>query len=557
MNWDVTKEIAFAIFGFLGGFGMFIFGMHTMADGLQKAAGGRMKSLLSLLTKNRFLAITVGALVTAIIQSSSATTVMIVGFVNAGLMNLVQAVGVIMGANIGTTITSWIVSSQEWAAFLKPTEIAPLAIFVGALFMFFSKEEKHKKFGGIAVGFGLIFLGLEGMSGAIKPYRDSQVFKDMFIVLGGNPFFGVLAGFLVTAVIQSSSASVGILQSMALLNLVPWNAAVFIILGQNIGTTVTAMLSSIGTNRTAKRAAIIHLMFNIVGTLIFLVGGIVFFNVINKTIGDQIISATEISVFHTIFNVGSTLLLFPFANLLVKVSERIIQGKDIEPVEEGEITLRHLDERILETPSFAVENAIKEVVRMGEISANNVKLAIETLDTQNVDNVHKVLQVEKEINQLEHLITEYLIKISNTNLTERQYTVVSHLFQTVTDIERVADHAANIVELADDNRINGIRYSESANQELREMSKFCIETLELAIQIRESNEFSAVHKIEEREEYIDTLQDRLRYSHIDRLSKGLCLPKSGISYLDVVGHLERISDHALNIAEYVRDEFVL
>lgn len=557
MNVELVQEIMFAVFAFLGGFGMFMYGMHTMAEGLQKAAGGRMKSLLGMLTRNRLMAVTMGAVITAIIQSSSATTVMVVGFVNAGIMNLTQAVGVIMGANIGTTITSWIVSSSEWASFLKPKEIAPLAIFAGALLLFFSKNETHKKIGGIIVGFGMIFLGLEAMSGAITPYRESAVFTDAFLILGRNPIFGVFAGFAVTAIIQSSSASVGILQSLAILGLVPWNAAVFIILGQNIGTCVTAMLSSIGANKIAKRAAIIHLMFNIVGTFIFLIGSLIFFNFINTTIGNEIISITQISVFHTIFNISNTVILFPFAGLLVKVSERLIPGVDEEGKDESSVTLRHLDDRILETPSFAVENAIKEVVRMGEITIANVNLASNTLITKEITDIEKVRNVEKDINMLEQLITGYLIKLNNTPLTERQQLVVTHLFHTVHDIERCADHAANIVELAEYNIENHVDFSETAIEQLNNISVYTIDTLKLAITIRENNDYKSVHKVEDREEHIDDLEEDLRNSHIQRLSNFECQPKASVVFLDVISHFERISDHALNIADYVKDEFVI
>lgn len=553
-NAEFIQEILFQLFAFIGGFGMFLYGMNIMAEGLQKSAGSKMKSLLGMLTSNRLLAVLMGATITAIIQSSSATTVMVVGFVNASLLNLSQAVGVIMGANIGTTITSWIVSSSEWAAFLKPKEIAPLAIGIGAVLMFFSKKKSKKQIGEIIIGFGLIFIGLELMGDSVSQYRDSPAFEQAFLLLGRNPIFGVLAGFVVTAVIQSSSASVGILQTLAGNGMVPWNAAVYIILGQNIGTCVTAMLSSIGASKTAKRAAVIHLMFNLAGTVLFVVGSVVFFKFINHTIGSQIISQTDISVFHTIFNVANTLLLFPFANLLVRLSERLVPGEDQLESSESAVALRHLDDRILETPSFAVENAIKEVVNMANIACANVELATRALIEKDKELVERVKQTEKNVNKLDQLITGYLIKINNTSLTERQQIVVTHLFNTVNDIERIGDHAANIVELAEYNEFGDLQFSAQAIEELSEMADYTLETIKIAITSRANNDHKLVHTVEKREDRIDDMEEELREKHIKRLSNYECEPKSSVVYLDVISHYERISDHALNMAYYVKDE---
>ena len=355
------------LFRFIGGLGMFLYGMNVMADGLQKSAGGRMRHLLGVLTKNRILGILLGAAVTAVIQSSSATTVMVVGFVNAGLMNLTQAAGIIMGANIGTTITAWVVSMSEWGSILKPEFFAPLLIGIGAFLVLFSKKEKPRELSEILIGFGLLFIGLSFMSGAITPYRDAPVFSEAFRILGGSPVLGILTGLVVTAVIQSSSASVGILQTLAANGVVTWNSAIYITLGQNIGTCVTALLSSLGAHRTARRAAVIHLLFNVMGAVLF--GGIMFglFS-LNRTWAAASINSVQISVFHTVFNVTNTIILFPFANWLVKMSGILVKGEEEEePEEAASMQLPHLDERILETPSFAVEYAAKEVVRMGEL----------------------------------------------------------------------------------------------------------------------------------------------------------------------------------------------
>ncbi len=551
-----TTDLIFIIFGFIGGFGMFIYGMNIMAEGLQTSAGNKMKNLLGMLTNNRILAVTVGALVTAIIQSSSATTVMVVGFVNAGLLKLTQAVGVIMGANIGTTITSWLVSSNEWSQFLKPSKLAPFAIGIGAIILFFCKSNKKKHIGEIIIGFGLLFIGLDMMKDAISPFKDCEAFKNAFLVLGKNPVLGILIGAAVTAIIQSSSASVSILQTLAALALVPWNAAVYIILGQNIGTCITAMLSSIGANKTAKRAAYIHLLFNVIGSVLFAIITIIYLNIINVSLGNRNITSTEISIFHTIFNITVTLVLFPFANRLVNLSKRIVKGSDIVTVGEPQMALKHMDERILETPSFAVENAIKEVVNMGQLSLKNTKLATEALLEKDKNKIECVIKSEKDINALEKLITEYLVKISNTSLSEHQNIIVTNLFHTINDIERVGDHAENIAELAQYYLDNDCTFSETALVEFRNISRIAIETLEYAIKARETENTEYIRKVEQNEELVDTLEEELREKHINRLSNNICDSSTGVVFLDSINNYERISDHALNIAYYIKDEII-
>ncbi|TCT16187.1 phosphate:Na+ symporter [Natranaerovirga pectinivora] len=544
------------IITFIGGFAIFLYGMNQMGKGLQKAAGNKMKQLLAVLTNNRFLGVIVGALVTAIVQSSSATTVMIVGFVNAGLLNLTQAVGVIMGANIGTTITSWVVAMGEWSKYLKPDNMAPVAIAIGAYLMFFTKDKKKKQIGEIFVGFGMLFIGLGFMSDAVKPYRTSPVFKEAFKAFGENPFLGILVGAVVTFLVQSSSASVGILQTIAAATFLPFNAAVYIILGQNIGTCMTALLSSIGANKTAKRAAYIHLLFNIIGTIIFTVGIIIFFTYINPEMGYTETTMTSISIFHTIFNVGSTLLLFPFASYLVHLSGKIVRGQDKPDASNQDTVLRHLDERILETPSFAVENAIKEVVYMGRLAIENTKIATEALLERDVEKYQKAKENEKHINKIERLITDYLVKISNTSINEHQKQIVNNLFNSINDIERVGDHAENIAELAEYHMANDLYLSDDALQELTQMIQKTIETIELAIDARENEDIEAIRKVIQNEEIVDTLEEELRERHIKRLSQNLCTATTGVVFLDTISNLERISDHALNIAYYVKDEIL-
>ena len=543
------------LFSFVGGLGMFLFGMNIMADGLQQSAGGKMKQLLGYLTNNRVLGVLVGAIVTAIIQSSSATTVMVVGFVNAGILNLTQAVGVIMGANIGTTITAWLVSASEWGSFLKPETFAPLLMGIGAFILLFTKNKKACMVANVLVGFGLLFIGLDGMSAAIKVYRDSPIFAQAFATLGGNPILGILTGAVVTAIIQSSSASVGILQALALNGIVSWPAAIFITLGQNIGTCVTALLSSLGANRTAKRAAVIHLSFNVFGAIVFGILGTIGFSTFLSGMVSQAITSTGISIFHTVFNVTNTLILFPFAGLLVKVSDLIVRGKDEVLDEEDEI-LHHLDERILETPSFAVENAVKEVVRMGEIVAENLKHAMDGMLLENPEEapIQEIMKRELFINKIEKRLTEYLVKISNLSLTEAQNRTVDNLFYTVSDIERVGDHADNLAEFIQYRIDHGISFSESARAEFAAMCDSVEKCFKNAIKARETEEMEYIRSVIKLEDEVDTMEEELREKHIDRLSAGKCTADVGVIFLDAISNLERVADHAVNIAGYVKDE---
>ncbi|NLZ83206.1 MAG: Na/Pi cotransporter family protein [Clostridiales bacterium] len=549
-----TIEILELIFVFAGGLGMFIYGMNMMGDGLQKSAGNKMKRLLGYLTNNRLVAVIVGAVVTGIMQSSSATTVMVVGFVNAGIMNLSQAVGVIMGGNIGTTVTAWLVSMNEWGSIFSPDFFAPMLLAIGAFVIMMSKKQKKKDIAEILVGFGILFIGLNFMSGVIKPYSNAPIFVNAFKMLGSNPLLGVLVGAIVTAIIQSSSASVGILQTLAMSSSVTWSSAIFITLGQNIGTCITALLSSVGANRTAKRAAIIHLSFNVIGTVI--IGTIMFFVFkVNSTFAHSQINSVEISIFHTIFNVSNTIILFPFANWLVKLSGLIIPDKEIEHmVDETTVTLRHLDDRILETPSFAVVNSIKEVVHMGEITLNNLRDSVEALLRNDEVKARKVLETEKVIDALQKIITEYLIKINNLSLTEKQHYVVNDLFYTITNIERVGDHAENLADLALEKIKDDIYLSDEAYKELEDISYQTIDSFDYSIRARDTEEENYIREVEKLEKNVDILKDKLRQRHIDRLSKGLCTSENGVIFIDALINLERISDHSLNIVNYVDKE---
>ena len=547
------------VFGFLGGLGMFLYGMNIMADGMQKTAGSRMSSFLGMLTNNRLLAVALGAVITAIIQSSGATTVMVVGFVSAGVLDLSQAVGVIMGANIGTTITAWIVSlSQLGDSFevMKPSFYAPLIIGIGALLLVFAKTQRRKTIGEIMIGLGLLFMGLDFMSGSINPYTDAPIFARAFALLGGNPLLGMLIGALVTAVLQSSSASVGILQTLAMNGIVTTNAAIYITLGQNIGSCVTAMLSSIGGNRTAKRAAVIHLAFNVIGAAVFGVLSFVVFTIRPAVAGSHI-NAVEISVFHTVFNVAMATLLFPFANYLVKMSGLIVKERaeaNPEEDEESAATLRHLDERIFESPAFAVDTAALEVVHMGQLTMGNVKKSLDAILTGNLEEIEDVYKIEKTINNMEKMLTEYLIKVDNLSLTERQKKVVNNLFYSVSDIERIGDHAENLAEQAQYMVKNSLDFTETGMQDLEAISGSVIKSFQYAIAARQTGNMDLVRKVSQYEDDVDSQEEELREKHIERLSSGQCQPSAGVVFLDIISNLERISDHAYNLAGYVKDE---
>lgn len=553
---SITGNIS-NLFGFLGGLGMFLYGMNIMADGMQKTAGGKMSQFLGMLTNNRIMAVCLGALITAIIQSSGATTVMVVGFVSAGVLNLTQAVGVIMGANIGTTITAWIVSlSQIGDAMevMKPVFYAPLLIGIGSLMILFTKKQKYHTIGEILVGLGLLFMGLEFMSDSISPYTDAPIFSRAFEVLGGNPLLGMVIGALVTALLQSSSASVGILQTLALNGVVTTNAAIYITLGQNIGSCVTAMLSSMGGSRTAKRAAVMHLSFNVIGSLLFGIIGFVLF-MTHPALAVRNISAMEISMFHTVFNLVNTTLLFPFANQLVTLSGILVKEKE-EPEEDSDeaAALKHLDERIFESPAFAVETAALEVIHMGQITMGNVKRAIDAVITGELEDIQEVYKVEQTINHMEKMLTEYLIKIDNLSLTEYQKQVVNDLFYSVSDIERVGDHAENLAESAEYLAKRGLKFSGTGIDDLREISDSVLKGFSCAIEARRTGNMEAVRKVSKYEDQVDGLEEDLREKHIERLSRGECVPSAGVIFLDIISNLERISDHAYNLAGYIKKE---
>ena len=553
-----------SLFSLFGGLGMFLYGMTVMSDGMQKAASSKMSKFLNIVTENRVMAVILGAGITALVQSSSATTVMVVGFVNAGILNLSQSVGIIMGANIGTTITAWMVSltqvSGSALSIFKPEFFAPLLVGFGSFRLLFGKKGNDDLLADFCVGVGLIFIGLEFMSSAVSPYANSPIFSRAFQIMGGNPILGILTGAVVTGLIQSSAASVSILQTLALSGAVPRAAGFYITLGQNIGTCVTAMISSAGASRTAKRAAMIHLLFNVTGAVLF---GILIFlmSLPFANFFQGRLSPVEISMFHTIFNISCTIVLYPFADLLVALSGKLVleTKKDKEEAEnpnhytEVEKSLiQHLDLRILESPAIAIAAAKSEVVNMARITEENIHHATDILLEEKTEEIPEIFKQEKVIDNMQKLLTEYLIHIGNLSLNEMQKLEVNNMFNTITDIERAGDHAENIAEQAKFAEEHAISFSEIGQDDIRKISKTVIESFHASIEAFEKNDLDMVVKTAHLEDQVDEMEEDMRETHIERLNSGACAPQAGVVFLDVISDLERISDHADNIAGYVK-----
>ncbi len=527
------------VFSLLGGLGMFLYGMKMMSDGLEAVAGDRMRRVLEVLTNKRIAAVGVGAAVTCIIQSSSATTVMVVGFVNAGLMTLLQATGVIMGANIGTTITAQLIA-------FKLSDIAPLILFIGMIMTVFIKKRKYSRIGDIILGFGILFVGLSLMSTAMVPLQNDVAFRN-FLISFKSPIVGVFVGTAFTAIIQSSSASVGILQAFAMLGLIDLNSAVYVILGQNIGTCVTAILASIGTCSNSKRAAGIHLMFNIIGTIIYLAVLAVFPQIITwlQSLSPDNISR-QIANFHTLFNVSVTLILFPFANQMVRLVTLIIPEKKEEGMVEKKLV--YLDERIAQTPAIALSQTLKELKRMGVAAYDNLSLSLESFFELNEQKAQKVMVIEDTIDFLSSNITNYLIDFRGMELSDSDLKIMGSLHHVIIDMERIGDFAENIAEYSITLADNREKLSPEAQQELMLMAEKTKKVLSESLDIFETRDKSKLEEIEKLEQEVDDMQRAYINNHIHRLQEELCNPHSGVVFTNMVSTLERISDHAVNIA---------
>lgn len=529
------------IINLMGGLGLFLFGMNLMGDGLQKSAGSKLKKIIELLTSNTIMGVLVGMVVTMVIQSSSATTVMVVGFVNAGIMTLGQAIGVIMGANIGTTITAQLVS-------LDIDFLAPVALGIGIVIYMFSKKPKSRHIAEILIGFGILFTGMDFMKDAVKPLAEYQGFTDMLVSFGHKPILGVLMGFAITAIVQSSSASMGMLIALASQGLIPITAALPILYGENIGTCVTSLISSIGASRNARRAAIMHLTFNIIGSLIFmflLSGPIVKL----VTYLDPNDAARQIANAHTLFNILNVLILLPFAKLIVKLAMKLVPENDSE--EDDEKAVKYIDDRMIETPSIALSNAVKETLRMGEKAKDSLNLSMEALLEISKDKVELSFKREKLINELQKSILNYLLKLSKASLNDDSREVVDGLFNTVNDIERIGDHAENIAELAQSFIESKKGFSDEGKAELINMYNKVISAYTYALEAMRTSNVDLACKVIKMEEQVDIMEKSCRANHMNRLNSNSCSIDNGVIYLDVVSNLERVSDHAVNIAQQV------
>lgn len=534
------------VIGIMGGLGLFLFGMNLMGEALEKAAGNKLKKIIELLTSNIFMGVIIGTLVTAVIQSSSATTVMVVGFVNAGIMTLPQAVGVIMGANIGTTVTAQLVS-------INMDGLAPVALGIGIILYLFGGKPKTKHIAEVLIGFGILFTGMDFMKEAVKPLAEYSGFTNALLTFGKYPILGLLLGFGITAIIQSSSASMGMLVVLASQGLIPLNSALPILYGQNIGTCVTSLLSSIGASISAKRAALIHLIFNILGTIIFLL----FLNkivVAGVTYMDPNNVARQIANVHTIFNIASTLILLPFNKIIIKMATRLIPDNHAE--DDDVKVVKFIDDRIIETPSIALVNVEKETLRMGEKAKQSLDSAMKGIMEKSEKDLSSTLKKEKIINELQKTILNYLLKLSKAPLNEESREVIDSLFNTVNDIERIGDHAENLAELGESSIANGVTFSEQAKSELNDMYNKVLSTYTYALESMRTSDVDLACKVIKMEEQVDIMEKSCRINHVRRLNNNMCSIDTGIIYLEIITNLERISDHAVNIAQQVISQSV-
>ena len=554
----------FDLLSMIGGLALFLYGMNLMGDGLAKASGGRMESILEKLTGNSVKAVLLGAGVTAVIQSSSATTVMVVGFVNSGIMRLEQAVGVIMGANVGTTITSWILSltgiesSSFLVRLLKPTSFSPVLAIIGVAMLLFSKKEKRQSVASILIGFAVLMFGMDTMSAAVKPLAQEPAFTGILTAFS-NPVLGMLAGVGLTAVIQSSSASVGILQALCLSGAVGYNTAIPIILGQNIGTCVTAMISGVGASRNARRAALVHLYFNIIGTVVFMGVFYLLDAAFQFPFMEKPADALGIAVVHSCFNVSATLLLLPFSRGLVKLACLTTGGGVQEQSHQEDEVLQHLDPRFLNTPAYAIEQSRNVAVSMAELAERAINLAMGLVTGYDSEKAQQVLELETRVDQYEDQLGSYLVKAGSRDLSERDNHSLSVMLHCIGDFERISDHARNVQEAAQEMADKGVNFSEKALQELEVLRSAIRDILKITMRSFMDEDLELARQVEPLEEVIDALIQEIRQRHIRRLRKGSCTIELGFILTDIITNLERVSDHCSNIAvcllEISEDEF--
>ena len=543
----------FDILTMIGGLCLFLFGMNVMGNALERRAGDTLRTLLGKLTTNKLAGILTGLGVTAVIQSSSATTVMVVGFVNSGLMTLSQAINVIMGANVGTTVTAWILSLGAISSdniilkLLKPTSFTPILALIGIIFYMFLKSSKKKDTGMILLGFAVLMFGMDTMSGAVSGLKDVPAFADLFIMFK-NPILGVLAGAILTAIIQSSSASVGILQALAVTGQVSFGAAIPIIMGQNIGTCITALLSSIGANKNARRASLVHLSFNVLGSVIWLAVYMIVDLLLHPALLDQGATSFGIAVAHSCFNVGCLIILLPMAGLLEKLAKKLIPDTDASPEEVTE-----LDERLLMTPPMALERCHDVASDMARCSVQTLKDSLKSFSEYSADLASSIRENEDKSDHYEDILGTYLVKLSALQISEDDSAETAKLLHIIGDFERISDHGVDLLCSAEEIREKNINLSESASAELKTVIGAVSEILDLSLSAYLSNDMEAAAKVEPLEQVIDSLKDQLRARHIVRLQQGACSIEAGFVWSDILTALERTSDHCSNIAGCIID----
>ena len=544
----------FGVLTMIGGLAMFLYGMNEMGDGLAKLAGGKLEKILEKLTSKRIMAVLLGVAVTAVIQSSSATTVMVVGFVNSGIMQLSQAVGIIMGANVGTTVTSWLLSltgiegSSFFIQLLKPSSFAPVLAAIGIIMTMTAKDNNKKKdIGNILIGFAILMFGMETMSGAVEPLAENEKFTGI-LTMFSNPLLGVLAGLALTAIIQSSSASVGILQALCMTGAVSYATAIPIIMGQNIGTCVTALISSIGAKRNAKRASMIHLYFNMIGTILFFV---VFYSANALVGGFRILgepaNAAGIAIVHSLFNIGSLVVLYPFADKLVRLAQLTIPETPEEKPQQADEFAR-LDERFLEKPGFAMELCRSAAIRMAQEAREALAHALDNMREYSDDTVDKVIAMEQNVDHYEDALGTYLVKLNNCDLSQADSRTLSILLHCIGNFERISDHAVNITESVKEMHEKNMEFSPKAREEMEIFSNALHDIVDETIEAFKNHDLDMARKIEPFEQVIDSISMEVKQRHVKRVRKGKCTIELGLLLDDIITNFERVSDHCSNIA---------
>ncbi|MCI8284040.1 MAG: Na/Pi cotransporter family protein [Firmicutes bacterium] len=557
----------FDMLNMVGGLALFLYGMTALGDGLAKMSGGKLERLLERLTSNRFMAVILGAGVTAVIQSSSATTVMVVGFVNSGIMKLSQAVGIIMGANIGTTITAWILSLNSiqsdsfFVRLLNPSSFSPVLAIVGVILIMMSKKENHRDIGSIFIGFAVLMFGMNAMSDAVEPLSEMESFRNILLMFS-NPFMGMLAGAVLTAVIQSSSASVGILQAFCMTGAINYSAAIPIIMGQNIGTCITAIISAVGASKNAKRAAAVHLYFNIIGTFAFMIVFYIINSIIHFEFLESAASAASIAVIHSAFNVAATFLLLPFANQLEKLAYFTVRDESEKKKNQGTKKYSHdslLDDRFLDKPGFALELCRRETVRMAEMSKEAIYNAIDVAENYDKNVFDHVVSMEQRIDKFEDDLGTYLVKLSGSTMSQADSRTQSILMHCIGDFERISDHAVNLLDAAEEMKHKNLKFSSEATEELAIMMEAVKKIVRRSMGVFIDMDVDRARKVEPLEQVIDNLAVEIRQRHIHRLKEGKCTIELGFILSDMITVLERVADHCSNIAVCIikvnEDEF--